>query len=155
MTSPLGTAWCDGLLRLETGFTKADRYSNEATFTGHCRYLADRVSLRTVGIYFGSSRALPASSHRLVIDGDGIKPLVQAQASRFAVRMRLDRGQLTVLTPLTLEASRFPGTSAVKVQADRLASAGTADGLADMMTTDRAAGSGIHEAASRAVYLYG
>jgi NAD(P)H-hydrate repair Nnr-like enzyme with NAD(P)H-hydrate dehydratase domain len=90
-----------------------------------------------------------------VIDGDGIKPLVQAQASRFAVRMRLDRGQLTVLTPLTLEASRFPGTSAVKVQADRLASAGTADGLADMMTTDRAAGSGIHEAASRAVYLYG
>ena len=60
-----------------------------------------------------------------------------------------------MLTPLTLEASRFPGTSAVKVQTDRLASAGTADGLADMITTDRAAGSGIHEAASRAVYLGG
>jgi len=59
---------------------------------------------------------LLAYGHRLVIDSDGIKPLLQAQASRFAVRMWFDRAQLTVLTPLTLEASRFPGTSAVKVR---------------------------------------
>jgi hydroxyethylthiazole kinase-like uncharacterized protein yjeF len=66
---------------------------------------------------------LLASSRRLVIDADAITALSQDQASRIAIRRRLDLGQLTVLTPHPLEASRLLGTSVGQVQADRLAAA--------------------------------
>ncbi len=66
---------------------------------------------------------LLASSRRLVIDADAINALAQDQACRIAVRLRLGRGQFTVLTPHPLEAARFLDTSVTQVQSDRLAAA--------------------------------
>jgi hydroxyethylthiazole kinase-like uncharacterized protein yjeF len=66
---------------------------------------------------------LLASSRRLVIDADATTALSQDQAGRIALRRRLDLGQLTVLTPHPLEASRLLGTGVGQVQADGLAAA--------------------------------
>lgn len=68
-------------------------------------------------------RRLACQANTLVVDADALNAIADDSEMASAIKERIERGQLTVLTPHPLEAARLLGKTTADIQADRLGSA--------------------------------